>query len=57
MKFLIVLAMALPLLTACIHHNHPKHRDGPGNSENAPGHNKHGHDHDKGHGKHKDKHD
>ena len=54
MKYLIILAMALPLLTACIHH-HPTHRDGPGNSENAPGHNKHKHDHDNG--KHKDKHD
>lgn len=52
MKYLIIIALALPLITACVHH-HPKHRDGPGNSENAPGHNKH----DNGHGKHKDKHD
>jgi hypothetical protein len=54
MKYLIIIALALPLITACVHH-HPTHRDGPGNSENAPGHNKHKHDHDNG--KHKDKHD
>lgn len=35
--FLITIAMTLPMLTACVHH----HYDGPGNSENAPGHNKH----------------
>jgi len=52
MKYLIIIALALPLLTACIHHRHYDHHDGPGNSENAPGHNKH----DNGHGK-KDKHD
>lgn len=40
MKYvLITIAMILPMLTACVHHHH---RDGPGNSENAPGHNKHG---------------
>ncbi len=53
MKYLIIIALALPLITACVHH-HPKHRDGPGNSENAPGHNKHDH-HDHKHKK--DKHD
>ncbi len=55
MKYLLIIAMALPLLTACVHHHrpYPDHRDGPGNSENAPGHNKDKHDH-----KHKkDKHD
>lgn len=43
-NLLITIALALPLLTACVHHHdrygHDKHRDGPGNSENAPGHNK-----------------
>lgn len=67
-KSIIAILLALPLLSACIHHHdHGYHRghhkdrhDGPGNSDNAPGHNKHKHDHDDdhGHGKgKKDKHD
>lgn len=36
--FLITISMILPMLSACVHHHR---HDGPGNSENAPGHNKH----------------
>lgn len=43
MKLLLPMLIALSLLmSGCYtHHHHDKHRDGPGNSENAPGHNKH----------------
>jgi hypothetical protein len=54
MKLLLPVLLAMSLLTiGCSHHHnkhHDKHKDGPGNSENAPGHNKHKH-------KHHDKHD
>lgn len=42
MKQVIMMLFLASLMTAChsTHHRHDHH--GPGNSENAPGHNKHG---------------
>lgn len=41
MKQVIMMLFLASLITAChTHHRHDHH--GPGNSENAPGHNKHG---------------
>ena len=40
MKQVLMMLILACSVSACIHHGH--HHDGPGNSENAPGHNKHG---------------
>lgn len=47
MKLLLPMLIALSLfLSGCYrHYHHDEHRDGPGHSEDAPGHNKHKHNH------------
>lgn len=47
MKAILATLMLTVFLSGCYHRHHapPGHdRHGPGNSENAPGHNKHHHD-------------
>jgi hypothetical protein len=39
MKYILMMAIVMVSLVGC---RHIHHHDGPGNSENAPGHNKHG---------------
>jgi hypothetical protein len=39
MKYILMMAIVMISLVGC---RHGYHHDGPGNSENAPGHNKHG---------------
>jgi hypothetical protein len=39
MKYILMMAIVMISLVGC---RHGHHHDGPGNSENAPGHNKHG---------------
>jgi hypothetical protein len=51
MKLLFPVLVVLSLLASGCYHHHPKvppghDPDGPGNSENAPGHNKHKDKHD-----------